>query len=160
MPNRIINDRIASFVVRMGWFQSEDTHESLFSDNWRLVKDSEGREAILYVMFYHTESGEPNEIPNEPDAISKLASLYQNSPTFKFGPFIALAEISGVKNPTDRKAVGIMSIRVWNVSTKLSPDVSRWTIAEMGRAWHSFPRTVSGNSHIPEADKADAESGN
>jgi hypothetical protein len=103
MPNRTINDRIASFVVNMGYFQSEQIRDDLPSDNWRLVTDSEGRQAILYVMFYHTESGEPKEIPNEPEAVSRLAFLYQNRPTLNFGPFIALAEISGAKNPTNKK---------------------------------------------------------
>ena len=139
----------------MGWFQSETTDESLFSDNWRFVKDSEGRTAILYVMFYRTESGEPNEIPNEPDALSKLATCYQNSPTLQFGPFIALAEISEAKEPTDKRSIGIMSIRVWNISLKLSTDVSKWTIAEMGRVWQSFPRTVSDATYASDVDQPD-----
>ena len=150
MPNRIINDRIASFVVNMGYFQSEQIRDDLPSDNWRLVTDSEGRQAILYVMFYHTESGEPGEIPNEPGALSRLASLYQNSPSLQSGPFIALAEISGARNPMSKKSVGIMSVLVWNISSKLSPDISKWTIAEMGRAWQSFPHTVTGDVEIEQ----------
>ena len=49
-----------------------------------------------------------------------------------------------------KKSVGIMSVLVWNISSKLSPDISKWTIAEMGRAWQSFPHTVTGDVEIEQ----------
>lgn len=132
------NDSIADFLVELGWFQSQMLgYPGLPSDNWRFVKDTEGRTAILYIVIFHStsESGEPSRIPNEPDALPRLAEFHRKLSPPKSGPFIALAEISG-----ESDAIQIINVRVWNIAARISDSVNTLAVAELRNPDFRFPR--------------------
>jgi hypothetical protein len=89
MPNAQ-NDYLAEFITDdLGWFQSQRAGD-LPSDNWRYVTDKEGRAAILYIVLRHAEFDheELTTIPNEPDALRRLAALHEQLSLPRVGPFI------------------------------------------------------------------------
>jgi hypothetical protein len=124
MPSKS-NDAVAEIIVREGCFQSQ-TKAGLPSDNWRIVEDSEGRKAILYMVRFLSTSkrGQPERIPNEPTALRRLADLNCELPSSKSGPFIALAEETALK---------ITHIRVWDISSRIPSARNKLEVAALGR---------------------------
>ena len=142
MPNREDNDRIATFIVELGWFQSQ-TIDAMPSDNWRQVQDSDGRAAILYLELFHSSSvsGEPAHLPNNRETadgegtLPKLLRLHRELPAPKTGPFLALAEVTAEGQ--------IVNVRVWNVAGRLSDGVTGLPVQELLQPYRAFPRILS-----------------
>lgn len=118
------NDMIAEIMVEEGFFQSQTT-AGLRSDNWRIVEDSRGRKAILYIVRFLSKSkrGEPKRIPNEPNALRRLAALHGTLPSSKVGPFMALAKES---------SMGIVHIRVWPIPPQDLSAQTRLEVVQLG----------------------------
>lgn len=76
MPHRA-NRLIVQGMVDQGWFQNART-KGLPSDNWWLMEDAKGRTVLLCIVPYsaESESGEPEELPNEP-ALPRIVELQQ-----------------------------------------------------------------------------------
>jgi hypothetical protein len=131
MPSKN-NDKVAEAIVRGGCFANE-SKKGLPTDNWRCVKDTQGRNALLYIVIFHSESqsGEPKRIPHKPTMVGDLANVHQSQiPSPKFGPFIALAEVS--------KGL-IISVRVWNISTSISTQTDSLRVDELGKPYWQHP---------------------
>ncbi|MBU0493792.1 MAG: hypothetical protein KKA73_29310 [Chloroflexi bacterium] len=107
----------------------DDWPSDLPSDNWRIVTDAQGRQALLYLVRFisGSKSGEPRRIPNEPTALPRLADLHRER-GLSVGPFIALAEVSDATASPD-----VVSIRVWNVAGRLAPSSPRLRVADLSR---------------------------
>ena len=118
------NDTVAEIMVEEGFFQSQTT-EGLRSDNWRIVEDSRGRKAILYIVRFLSKSkrGEPKRIPNEPNALRRLAELHGKCSSREVGPFIALAKESDL---------GIGHIRVWQISRQDLSAQTKLEVVQLG----------------------------
>ena len=118
------NDIIAEIMVEEGFFQSQTT-AGLRSDNWRIVEDSRGRKAILYIVRFLSKSkrGEPKRIPNEPNALRRLSELHGTCSSREVGPFIALAKES---------AMGIVHIRVWHIPPQDLSAQTRLEVVQLG----------------------------
>jgi len=131
MPHKS-NDKIAEIIVREGWFQSE-VKEGTPSDNWRVVQDTEGRKALLYVVRFLSQSqpipDEMRTIPNKPTTLVDIAAFHQKIGSPGFGPFIALAEDS---------SNGIVWIRMWNLLSLASSGKEYLKVAELGRPIHEY----------------------
>ncbi|MBU0493827.1 MAG: hypothetical protein KKB13_18420 [Chloroflexi bacterium] len=99
------------------------------SDNWRIVTDTQGRQALLYLVRFMSgsESGEPQRIPNEPTALPRLFDLHREH-GLSVGPFIALAEVSDATASPD-----VVAIRVWNVAGRLGPSLTSLQVADLDR---------------------------
>jgi len=140
MPNLLSNNSVVAFIEDKGWF-SFNTSSSfeLPSDNWRLVENLVSGTAILYIVVHYASSlsGEPQRIPNEADALPRLAKLHEQLPEPKFGPFIALATVS----ERDVK-VQILSVKVWDISTQVTPDATPLAVSELGEPLFSHPRRI------------------
>jgi len=134
MPNRAINDRIANRTIDYELFKSQTMDDQLPSDNWRYVLDKANRKAILYVMFFHTQSGEPREIPNEPDVLARLAEFYHSDPALTAGPFLALSETTNSGQ--------ILTLRMWNISINISPEATKLIVADMPKPDFIYPETT------------------
>lgn len=141
MPNAPINNLIAEFMVDTGWFHSQKTDKDLLpTDNWRLITDAEGRSGILYIVFYHSTSGagEPRHIPNHTETVDqentlpKLARLHAELNHPRFGPYIALSEVS--------ENNGIVSVRAWNIAGRLTDGVKSFAVAELAYPEFSYPK--------------------
>jgi hypothetical protein len=124
MPHKA-NGVIFEKILNQEWFQPYQGPEVLPSDNWRFVKDAEDSKALLYIVRFASKTGEPRGIPNEPTALQRLADLNRRY-SLSSGPFIALAEVSDATASPD-----VISIRVWNIRSKLRPDRVRIPLEEL-----------------------------
>ncbi len=136
MPNAQ-NDYLADFLTEdLGWFESQQVGD-LPSDNWRYVVDSQGRTGILYIVLRHIEydHSEILAIPNEPDALARLAEYHQKLPPPRIGPFLALAHVSG-RIPK----IAVRKVQIWNIADKIGTGARSLNIDELGEPDLRYPR--------------------